>query len=60
VENFEVATPILNTPFAEPAEYWLIEEGKLPFRQRGRRPAGYYYRNPNEPDEGERAARCVV
>jgi type III restriction enzyme len=57
MENFEVATPILNTPFDEPAEYWLIEEGKMPVRQHGRRPAGYYYRRPNAPDEGEHAAR---
>jgi type III restriction enzyme len=57
MENFEVATPILNTPFDEPAEYWLIEEGKIPVRKQGRRPAGYYYRQPDAPDEGERAAR---
>jgi type III restriction enzyme len=57
MENFEVATPILNTPFDEPAEYWLMEEGKPPVRMQGRRPGGYYYRRPNAPDEGEHAAR---
>jgi hypothetical protein len=50
MENFEVETPILNTPFDEPAEYWLIEDGKMPERMRGRRPAGYYYRSPNAPE----------
>src|SRR5947209_12277356 len=57
MENFEVATPILNPPFDEPAEYWLIEEGRPPVQMQGRRPAGYYYRRPNAPDEGEHAAR---
>src|SRR4051794_10660166 len=55
--NFEVATPILNRPFDEPAEHWLIEEGRMPVRMPGRRPAGYYYRIPNAPDDGEHAAR---
>jgi type III restriction enzyme len=57
MENFEVETPILNTPFDEPAAYWLIEEGKLPERMRGRRPAGYYYRSPKAPEDDEHAAR---
>jgi type III restriction enzyme len=57
MENFEVAAPILNTPFDEPTGYWLIEEGKMPVRKQGRRPAGYYYRSPNAPDDGEHAAR---
>jgi type III restriction enzyme len=57
MENFEVETPILNTPFDEPAAYWLIEEGRLPERMRGRRPAGYYYRSPKAPDDDEHAAR---
>jgi type III restriction enzyme len=57
MENFEVATPILNTPFDEPAEYWLIEEGNAPARMKGRRRAGYYYRRPNAPDQGEHGAR---
>jgi type III restriction enzyme len=57
MENFEVATPILNTPFDEPGEYWLIEEGKLPERMPGWRRAGYYYRSPKMPEEGEHAAR---
>ena len=57
MEIFEVETPILNTPFDEPAEYWLIEDGKLPERMRGRRPAGYYYRSLKAPEDAEHAAR---
>ena len=52
---FEVAEPILSSPFEEPPEHWWIEEGKLPERRPGRRPAGYFYRDPLAPpadDEG--------
>lgn len=52
---FEVAEPILSSPFEEPPEHWWIEEGKLPERRAGRRPAGYFYRDPLAPpadDEG--------
>ena len=28
--SFEVAEPILSSPFEEPPEHWWIEEGKLP------------------------------
>jgi type III restriction enzyme len=57
MENFEVETPILNTPFDEPAAYWLIEDGKMPEKLRGRRPAGYWYRSPQAPEGDEHAAR---
>ncbi len=46
---FEVEQPKLNGPFAEPAEHWLIEEGPEPKRATGRRPAGYFYRDPKLP-----------
>ena len=52
---FEVAEPILSSPFEQPAEHWWIEEGKLPERRPGRRPAGYFYRDPlasSADDEG--------
>ena len=55
---FEVAEPILSSPFEEPPEHWWIEEGKLPERRAGRRPAGYFYRDPLAPpadDEGVHA-----
>jgi type III restriction enzyme len=52
--TFEVAEPILSSPFKEPAEHWWIEEGRLPERRQGRRPAGYFYRDPGAlPAEGE-------
>jgi len=52
--TFEVAEPILSSPFAEPVEHWWIEEGRLPERRQGRRPAGYFYRDPGAlPAEGE-------
>lgn len=37
--SFEVAQPILNSPFAEPAKYWFIREGEMPQLIAGRRPA---------------------
>jgi len=55
---FEVAEPILNSPYLEPGEHWLIEEGKTPARMPGRRKAGYFYRDPKAPQDGdEHAAR---
>lgn len=46
---FEVEEPILNGPFDEPTRYWQIEEGEEPQRIAGRRPAGYFYRDPKAP-----------
>ncbi len=43
---YEVPEPILNSPFEEPREHWDIREGEQPVRKPGRRPAGYYYRDP--------------
>jgi type III restriction enzyme len=42
VSDFEVQEPILCGPFDEPAEHWLIEEGRAPSRLSGRRPAWYF------------------
>lgn len=44
MNGFEVANPILNTPFEAPGFYWQIEEGKEPVQMSGRRPAQYFYR----------------
>ena len=56
--SFEVEQPILNSAFEEPREYWQIEEGRPPTRQSGRRPAGYFYRDPRGPEpEAGQAAR---
>jgi type III restriction enzyme len=52
MSNYEVAEPILNSPYDEPAEHWHIEEGKQPERRPGRRPAGYFYRDPKAPLNG--------
>lgn len=58
MSDFEVAEPILNSPFEEPGEHWFIREGAMPERRPGRRPASYYYRPPtvsgasNEADAG--------
>jgi type III restriction enzyme len=49
VTSFEVETPILNSPYEEPVEYWQIEDGRAPARALGRRPAGYFYRDPKAP-----------
>ena len=44
--EFEVPDPILNSPYIEPQLYWKIEEGVPPEKLEGRRPAGYFYREP--------------
>src|SRR6266545_2749171 len=57
MSSFEVEQPILNSPFEEPLERWQIEEGKAPQRAKGRRRAGYFYRDPKglEPEPGQPA-----
>jgi type III restriction enzyme len=55
-ESFEVPTPILNGPFDEPAEHWLIRFGEAPQRIKGRREAGYWYRSPEAGEADERIA----
>ena len=37
MSSYEVEQPILNSPYEEPAEYWHIEEGKMPEIKTGRR-----------------------
>ncbi|MGQ0766042.1 MAG: BPTD_3080 family restriction endonuclease [Gemmatimonadota bacterium] len=37
--SFEVAKPILNSPFEAPHQYWYIREGETPQQIDGRRPA---------------------
>lgn len=51
--SFEVDEPILTSPFEEPGEHWVIEDGKPPERKKGRRPAGYFYRDPGTPMAGD-------
>lgn len=45
-ENFEVSTPILNGPFDPPGKYWKIEPDRPAVCMKGRRKAGYFYREP--------------
>ncbi|MCX7751149.1 MAG: DEAD/DEAH box helicase family protein, partial [Candidatus Bipolaricaulota bacterium] len=49
--DFEVPQPILNSPFEEPQAHWYLEEGRPPEKRPGRRPAGYFYRDPTLPAE---------
>lgn len=39
MSSFEVPSPILNSPFEEPKEHWLIREGEAPQQLPGRRPS---------------------
>jgi type III restriction enzyme len=55
--SFEVQEPILSSPFEEPVEHWWIEQGRLPERRTGRRPAGYFYRDPGVPASGDEFTR---
>jgi type III restriction enzyme len=55
--SFEVGEPILSSPFQEPPEHWWLEEGKLPERRSGRRPAGYFYRDPSKPPNDDGISR---
>jgi type III restriction enzyme len=50
VSSIEVENPILCSPFVEPGEHWWIEDGRMPERRPGRRPAGYWYRDPKAPE----------
>ena len=40
--SYEVDTPILNSPFTGPSEYWFLREDTEPQRRQGRRPAIAY------------------
>ena len=58
--GFEVPTPILNSPYDEPAWHWVLEPGVPAAKRAGRREAGYFYRDPKAPSnggEGEANAR---
>jgi type III restriction enzyme len=49
--DYEVDQPILNSPYEEPKEHWLIVPGETPQRVEGRRKAMYYYRAPKGDSE---------
>ncbi len=50
-----VANPIINSPYDEPQQHWLIQEGQAPQKQPGRRPASYFLRVPEGAARGRRA-----
>ena len=61
MSGYEVPTPILNSPFEEPAEHWNIVEGREPETLPGRRPAMYFYRDPAaKPDVFGRGAGTAI
>ena len=51
--SFEVGEPILNSPYEEPGEHWLIKFGEQPRRMPGRRKAGYWFRPPGKGEAEE-------
>ncbi len=57
--GFEVPEPILNGPFDEPSEHWLLREGEPPEKRGGRRSAGYWYRDPKSGVQGASGSRGV-
>jgi len=50
----EVDSPIINSPFREPACHWQIERGKPPVKADGRRRASYFYRVPEHAGRGKK------
>lgn len=49
--SFEVATPILNSPFAEPSKYWFIREGESPQLMDGQRRPALVFQPRDQRDE---------
>src|SRR6266540_1041417 len=47
MSEFEVPEPILNSPFQEPREHWILEEGRAAEKGTGRRSSAYFYRPPS-------------
>ena len=45
--DFQVETPILNSPFREPKRHWRIEEGTPARIVESRRPPVYFHRPAN-------------
>lgn len=53
-QNFEVESPIINSPFCEPRLHWQIERGTPPVKAPGRRLASYFYRVPEHAGRGRK------
>jgi type III restriction enzyme len=43
MSNFEVPTPILNSPYEPPRAWWRLAPGEPPQRMEGRRPSFYFF-----------------
>lgn len=50
----EVESPIINSPFLEPAGHWRIKRGEPPVQADGRRRASYFYRVPEHVGSGKK------
>ena len=54
---YEVPSPILNSPYQEPKQYWKISRNAPAEQIAGRRPAGYFYKgDDNDVTEEEHSA----
>ena len=53
-QDFEVESPIINSPFVEPQFHWVIEKAKPPIKAPGRRLASYFYRVPEHSGRGRK------
>jgi type III restriction enzyme len=49
--DFQVESPIQNSPYQEPTKWWRIAVGETPQLMDGRRPAHYHWRKPGSADE---------
>lgn len=47
MSDFEVPSPIICSPYAEPDKHWFLQEGTPPELRNERRPAMYFYHPPN-------------
>ena len=54
--EFEVPQPIICSPFEEPTQHWLLQEGTEAQLLPGRRAAHYYYRMPGQEAGGDEGA----
>lgn len=61
MSDFEVPQPIICSPFEEPGRHWHLEEGVAPEAPRvGRRPAGYFYRDPGQQNEEDAPTGTLI
>lgn len=49
--DFQVESPIQNSPYEEPNRWWRIVPGETPQLMEGRRPAAYYWRKAGGAEE---------